>query len=45
MVIPNAKDLGRGQIDRYTDFVKEFGAKGLAHIRVEGPSKGSKLPS
>ena len=37
MVIPNAKDLGRGQIDRYTDFVKEFGAKGLAYVRVEGP--------
>ncbi|MEC8097155.1 MAG: aspartate--tRNA ligase [Pseudomonadota bacterium] len=37
LVIPNAKDLGRGQIDRYTDFVKEFGAKGLAYIRVEGP--------
>ena len=37
LVIPNAKDLGRGQIDRYTDFVREFGAKGLAYIRVEGP--------
>ena len=37
LVVSNVKDLGRGQIDRYTDFVKEFGAKGLAYIRVEGP--------
>ena len=35
LVIENGDSVGRGQIDRYTDFVKEFGAKGLAYIRVE----------
>ena len=35
LVIESGDDIGRGQIDRYTDFVKEFGAKGLAYIRVE----------
>ena len=36
LVIPKGEKIGRGQIDRYTDFVKEFGAKGLAYIKVEG---------
>ena len=36
LVVPEGEKLGRGQIDRYTDFVKEFGAKGLAYIKVEG---------
>ena len=36
LVEPEGEKIGRGQIDRYTDFVKEFGAKGLAYIRVEG---------
>ena len=36
LVVPEGEKIGRGQIDRYTDFVKEFGAKGLAYIRVEG---------
>ena len=35
LVIKNGSSIGRGQIDRYTDFVKDFGAKGLAYIRVE----------
>ena len=35
LVIDNGEEIGRGQIDRYTDFVKEFGAKGLAYIRVD----------
>ncbi len=35
LVIKNGGSIGRGQIDRYTDFVKDFGAKGLAYIRVE----------
>ena len=35
LVINDGDKIGRGQIDRYTDFVKEFGAKGLAYIRVE----------
>ena len=38
LVIDNGKEIGRGQIDRYTDFVKEFGAKGLAYIRVDEPT-------
>ena len=36
LVVPEGEKIGRGQIDRYTDFVKEFGAKGLAYIKVEG---------
>ena len=38
LVIDNGEKIGRGQIDRYTDFVKEFGAKGLAYIRVDEPT-------
>ncbi len=38
LVIDNGEEIGRGQIDRYTDFVKEFGAKGLAYIRVDEPT-------
>lgn len=38
LVIDNGEEIGRGQIDRYTDFVKEFGAKGLAYIRVDKPT-------
>ena len=41
LVIPEGEKIGRGQIDRYTDFVKEFGAKGLAYIRVEGEDSSS----
>ena len=41
LVVPEGKKVGRGQIDRYTDFVKEFGAKGLAYIRVEGEDSSS----
>ena len=35
LVINDGDKIGRGQIDRYTDFVREFGAKGLAYIKVE----------
>ena len=38
LVIENGDSIGRGQIDRYTEYVKEFGAKGLAYIRVEEAS-------
>ena len=38
LVIDNGEEIGRGQIDRYTDFIKEFGAKGLAYIRVDEPT-------
>ncbi len=35
LVINDGDKIGRGQIDRYTDFVKEFGARGLAYIKVD----------
>ena len=38
--VPNGKLLTRKQIDEYTEFVGNYGAKGLAYIRVEDPSKG-----
>ena len=38
--VPNGESLSRKQIDDYTDFVGTLGAKGLAYIRVEDPSKG-----
>ena len=38
--VPNGKLLTRKQIDDYTDFVGNYGAKGLAYIRVEDPTKG-----
>ena len=38
--VPKGEFLSRKQIDDYTDFVGTFGAKGLAYIRVEDPSKG-----
>ena len=38
--VPNGEILTRKQIDDYTDFVGNYGAKGLAYIRVEDPSKG-----
>ena len=41
LIVPEGQKIGRGQIDRYTDFVKEFGAKGLAYIKVEGDNVSS----
>ena len=38
--VPNGMSLTRKQIDDYTEFVGKYGAKGLAYIRVEDPSKG-----
>jgi aspartyl-tRNA synthetase len=32
--------LTRSQIDSYTEFVKQYGAKGLAYIKVGDPAKG-----
>ena len=40
MSVPGGKALTRKQIDDYTDFVSNFGAKGLAYIRVDDPKKG-----
>jgi aspartyl-tRNA synthetase len=39
--LQNAQDITRKQIDDYTNFVGEFGAKGLAYIKVEDASKGT----
>ncbi len=39
--LQHAQDITRKQIDDYTNFVGEFGAKGLAYIKVEDASKGS----
>ena len=38
--VPGGEVLTRKQIDDYTEFVSNFGAKGLAYIRVEDPRKG-----
>ena len=38
--VPKGETLTRKQIDDYTEFVGNYGAKGLAYIRVEDPSKG-----
>ena len=35
--VPGGEVLTRKQIDDYTEFVSNFGAKGLAYIRVEDP--------
>ena len=38
--IPGGGDLPRSEIDGYTDFVKIYGAKGLAYIKVNEAAKG-----
>ncbi len=38
--IPQGASLTRLQIDQYTDFVSDYGAKGLAYIKVNDRSKG-----
>ena len=40
LTVPKGETLTRKQIDGYTDFVGNYGAKGLAYIRVDDPSKG-----
>ncbi|QDX82234.1 aspartate--tRNA ligase [Denitratisoma sp. DHT3] len=37
--IPNGAGLSRGEIDGYTEFVKIYGAKGLAYIKVNDASQ------
>ena len=37
--IPGGAGLSRGEIDAYTEFVKIYGAKGLAYIKVNDASK------
>ena len=38
--VPGAAAISRGEIDGYTDFVKIYGAKGLAWIKVNEVAKG-----
>jgi aspartyl-tRNA synthetase len=39
--VPQGREkLSRGQIDSYTEFVKQYGAKGLAYIVVNDKAKG-----
>lgn len=38
--IPGGSEMSRGEIDGYTEFVKIYGAKGLAWIKVNDASKG-----
>jgi aspartyl-tRNA synthetase len=40
LCIPGGGALTRGEIDGYTDFVKNYGAKGLAYIKVNARAKG-----
>ena len=37
--VPGGAQLTRGEIDGYTDFVKIYGARGLAYIKVNDASK------
>ena len=39
--IPGGGDLSRKEIDDYTEFVKIYGAKGLAYIKVNDVAKGA----
>ena len=38
--VPGGSDMSRGEIDGYTEFVKIYGAKGLAWVKVNDASKG-----
>ena len=38
--VPGGADISRSEIDGFTDFVKIYGAKGLAWIKVNDVSKG-----
>ncbi len=38
--VPGGSQISRGEIDQYTDFVKIYGAKGLAWIKVNEAAQG-----
>ncbi len=38
--VPGGAEMSRGEIDGYTEFVKIYGAKGLAWIKVNDAAKG-----
>jgi aspartyl-tRNA synthetase len=39
--VPDGGTLSRGEIDAYTEFVKVYGARGLAYIKVNSRGKGA----
>jgi aspartyl-tRNA synthetase len=40
LCVPGGGEMSRGEIDAYTEFVKIYGAKGLAWIKVNDAEKG-----
>ena len=40
LLVPGGAQMSRGEIDSYTEFVKIYGAKGLAWIKVNEVAKG-----
>ena len=40
LLVPGGGEMSRGEIDGYTEFVKIYGAKGLAWIKVNDIAKG-----
>ena len=40
LCVPGGSEMSRGEIDGYTEFVKIYGARGLAWIKVNDLSKG-----
>ena len=44
LTVPAGGRLSRAQIDQYTEFVKQFGAKGLAYIKVNDTAPDTANP-
>ena len=40
LCVPGGSEMSRGEIDAYTEFVKIYGAKGLAWVKVNDAAKG-----
>ena len=38
--VPGGADISRGQIDEYTEFVRVYGARGLAYVKVNQLARG-----
>ena len=43
--VPGGGEMSRGEIDGYTEFVKIYGAKGLAWIKVNDVAQGPRRPA
>jgi aspartyl-tRNA synthetase len=41
IAVPGLADIGRGQVDRLTNYVRSFGAKGLVWIGLESDESGA----